>query len=55
MASTMVLCTGLFGPVVFVLARMLSLKVKGIEEFSEELRATMLVISVLSFLSCVSI
>ncbi|KAG8187506.1 hypothetical protein JTE90_022899 [Oedothorax gibbosus] len=53
MASTMVLCTGLFGPVVFVLARMLSLKVKGIEEFSDELRATMLVISILSFLSCV--
>lgn len=53
MASTMVLCTGLFGPVVFILARMLSLKVKGIEEFAEELRMTMLVLSILSFLSCV--
>ncbi|XP_015927828.1 lysosomal cholesterol signaling protein-like [Parasteatoda tepidariorum] len=52
MASTMVLCTGLFGPVVFVLARMLSLNVKGIGEFSDELRATMLVLSILSFISC---
>ncbi|GFT33656.1 integral membrane protein GPR155 [Nephila pilipes] len=52
MASTMVLCTGLFGPVVFVLARMLSLKVRGIGEFADELRTTMLVLSILSFLSC---
>ncbi|KFM66360.1 Integral membrane protein GPR155, partial [Stegodyphus mimosarum] len=51
-ASTMVLCTGLFGPVVFILARMLSLKVRGIGEFAEELRATMLVLSILSILSC---
>ncbi|GIY03404.1 integral membrane protein GPR155 [Caerostris extrusa] len=53
MASTMVLCTGLFGPVVFVLARMFSLNVKGIGQFAGELRTTMLVLSILSFLSCI--
>ncbi|KAF8766610.1 integral membrane protein GPR155-like [Argiope bruennichi] len=52
MASTMVLCTGLFGPVVFVLDRMFSMKVKGIGEFADELRTTMLVLSILSFFSC---
>ncbi|CAL1271233.1 unnamed protein product [Larinioides sclopetarius] len=52
MASTMVLCTGLFGPVVFVLARMFSMKVKGIGQFADELKTTMLVLSILSFFSC---
>lgn len=52
LATTMVISTALFGPVIYVLGRMLSLNVKGPDEYLGELKETMFVLSILNMLSC---
>lgn len=52
LAITMVISTALFGPVIYVLGRMVSLNVKGPGEYLGELKETMFVLSILNMLSC---